>query len=413
MQKLVEKFNNVIPQHIKKVLESLREDGHQAYLVGGCVRDFLLGKTPKDYDVCTSATPDQADETFGNHTYATGLKHGTITLLVEVGEVDGFNLDFDHVEVTTMRQDGDYSDGRRPDEVIFTDDLYKDLSRRDFTMNAIAFDGERFYDPFDGKMDIHNLIVKAVGNPELRIEEDNLRMMRAIRQSAQHGMFIGHNLKLAIQKHSSKINNVSKERVRDELMKIIMSNGAERGIKNLHDFGIFEYILPNISNDYYTGAFKKFNNILNNSIVRLSYLFINVEDNEEVVNCLKSLKFDNKTIRVVSAIHKHYEVQYYNLVDLKHAIVDIGIENINNYIEIVRNNWITNNIRKIINEKHPLTIKDLKIDGETIMKELKIEQSPMVGKILEHLLDIVLEYPERNLDYELLEYSHKIYESYQ
>lgn len=413
MENMVSKFNKVIPLHIKRVLERLREDGHQAYLVGGCVRDFLLGKTPKDYDVCTSATPDEADETFGNHTYATGLKHGTITLLVEVGDAEGFNLDFDHVEVTTMRLDGNYSDGRRPDEVIFTTDLHKDLSRRDFTMNAIAFDGEKFYDPFDGKMDIHNLIVKAVGNPEIRIEEDNLRMMRAIRQSAQHGMFIDHKLKLAIQKHSSKIINVSKERVRDELMKIITCNGAERGIKNLHDFGILEYILPNISNDYYTGAFKEFNNILNNPIVRLSYLFINVENNEEVVNCLKSLKFDNKTIKVVSAIHKHYEVAYYGLVDLKRAIVDIGIGNINNYIEIVRNNWITNNIRKIINENHPLTIKDLKIDGQKIMEELKIEPSPMVGKILEHLLDMILEYPERNVDYELLENSHRIYQSYQ
>lgn len=230
-----------IPKEVEIILSIIEDSGEEAYIVGGCVRDYFLGKIPKDYDITTSMNPDDVMLLFKKNKYnvvPTGLKHGTITIFPNNSE-EGY-------EITTYRTDGEYLDGRHPESVSFTKSIKDDLSRRDLTINAIAYSPKRgFVDLFGGQEDIKNKVIKAIGKPEDRIEEDSLRMMRAIRFSAQFGFTIEDSLMNALKKKSSGINNVSKERIHDELCKIILSDNPDY-VRILQETGLLKHFLPEV-----------------------------------------------------------------------------------------------------------------------------------------------------------------------
>src|SRR3954467_11235379 len=213
--------------------------GHSAYLVGGCVRDLLLGKDPADYDVATSATPDQVQQYF-SQTYPVGAQFGVI--LVEIG-----NKDF--VEVATFRSDVSYSDGRHPDEVRYTQSARDDVQRRDFTINGLLLDPEndQVLDYVGGEMDLKNGIVRAIGQPDLRFQEDKLRMLRAVRFAARFGYKIEPETFAAIQELAKQITQVSRERVRDELLKMLTEGHARRAFELLDQTGLLDCVLPEIT----------------------------------------------------------------------------------------------------------------------------------------------------------------------
>lgn len=227
----------IISNGAKKVLEMLTNEGYKAYLVGGCVRDSLLGLKPKDEDIATNAAAEKVQELFekaGYSVYPTGLQHGTVTVSIKG----------DLYEVTTFRVDGVYTDHRRPDEVVFAANIEDDLARRDFTMNAIAYDGinDTFVDPFNGIEDLKKGILKAVNNPKDRFEEDSLRMMRAVRFVAQKGFKMDDSVFKAIVKKRKNLKYVSVERISDEFFKIIMSDHVVEGLSLLHKTGLMREI---------------------------------------------------------------------------------------------------------------------------------------------------------------------------
>lgn len=209
------KFNINIPTEVMFILQELNRNEHEAYIVGGCVRDSLLSREIHDWDICTSATPDEIIKTFPHEKIIpTGLKHGTVTIVIND----------EAFEVTTFRQDGKYSDGRRPDNVSYTKNLLDDLQRRDFTINAIAYNPQQgLIDPFNGVKDIESKVIRCVGNPYERFNEDGLRIMRAVRFSAQLGFRIDDCTIQAMNELVDNLDNVSNERINSEIYKIMSS----------------------------------------------------------------------------------------------------------------------------------------------------------------------------------------------
>jgi tRNA nucleotidyltransferase (CCA-adding enzyme) len=231
-----------VPADVLAVCRRLRDAGHQAYLVGGGVRDMLLGRAPADFDVATDARPEQVLDLFG-HTFAipTGLKHGTVTVLSDATPRR-------HVEVTTFRGEGAYLDGRRPSSVSYVDSLAEDLARRDFTMNAVAYDplsGE-LADPFDGRADLERRLIRAVRDPLERFSEDGLRPMRAVRQAAQLEFQIEPATHAAIAATLEVVRKVSMERIRDELIKLLGARRPSHGLELMRETGLLAEVLPEL-----------------------------------------------------------------------------------------------------------------------------------------------------------------------
>ena len=225
-----------IPNNVQFIIDTFYNNNYEAFMVGGCVRDCLLGLTPKDYDITTSALPNITESLF-EKTIPTGIKHGTVTVV----------LDNENLEVTTYRTEGNYLDNRHPESVEFVSNIREDLSRRDFTVNALAYNNkEGLIDYFNGIDDIKNKIIKAVGDPNKRFQEDALRMLRAIRFSCQLGFEIDNLTYTAIKENYKLIKNISIERIRDELCKILISDNPCNGLNLLKDTGILEIILPEI-----------------------------------------------------------------------------------------------------------------------------------------------------------------------
>ena len=225
-----------IPEEVKFIIDTLEQNGFEANAVGGCVRDAVLGKVADDWDICTSALPRQTASCFdGYHMIETGLKHGTITL----------RLNDKSYEITTYRIDGEYSDNRRPDSVEFTGDLKNDLSRRDFTINAMAYNPSvGIVDYFGGESDCHNKIIRCVGDPDTRFQEDALRIMRALRFASTLGFSIEERTSEALYKNKELLNNIAVERIAVELNKLLVGQSAE---EILHSYAtIIEMILPDI-----------------------------------------------------------------------------------------------------------------------------------------------------------------------
>lgn len=448
-------INNLIPEGAKYIIDMFTKYGHQAYLVGGCVRDIILGRTPNDWDICTDATPERMEllvhcmnihekETeeyfveYGNFytkrnikTIPTGLKHGTLTIVV----------DDEQYEVTTFRCDGNYSDGRRPDNVSFTNSLIDDLQRRDFTINAIAYHlDEGFIDPFNGMNDIKNKIIRCVGNPYERFNEDGLRIMRAVRFSAQLGFKIEPCTKKAMNELVDNLDNVSNERINSELCKIMNSNYSYLIIKNID---ILCKIIPEFedcvhyhqNNPYHIYSLHKHTAValieaINpDLIVNLALLFHDIgkpqccttgEDGyfhfkghgrvsaDMTETIMKRLKFDNNTISKVKELvfyhdatfevgKKHIkrwlnrlgEEQFRRL--LKIRIADVKAQALKYERErIAKISNIQMLLDEVLQENECFTLKDLAINGKDLMKH-GVPEGKTIGVILNTLLAMVID----------------------
>ena len=236
-------FKNLIsqiPKEVSHVTDTLEKAGFKAYLVGGCVRDLVMGIEPKDWDITTSAKPEQIIELFEKTVYENNF--GTVAVIQENVSQETLRV----IEVTPYRIEAKYSDFRHPDEVKFSDNLMDDLKRRDFTVNAMAFRNGAITDMFDGLKDIKDKMVKAVGNPDDRFTEDALRMLRAVRFSVQLNFSLSYETSESILKNSARIKEISKERIHDEFRKIIMSESPAVGIVMLQKFGLLKHIIPEL-----------------------------------------------------------------------------------------------------------------------------------------------------------------------
>ena len=287
------------PDYVHAVLDALHASGHEAYIVGGCVRDSLLGKTPKDWDVTTSAMPEQTEQAAlaaGLKTFRTGIKHGTISVLS-----DGIT-----VECTTYRVDGDYKDSRHPESVKFTPSLIEDLARRDFTVNAMAAtptqDGWEIIDPFDGQADLQAGVIRCVGDPMKRFGEDALRILRGVRFAVRLGFAIEDKTANAMFARAGLLKNISRERVREELMGILQSPGPEKAVKYMKKLGLIKYVFPHAD---VTAAAKGVNALpAGDPLLRLAYLLYDAPD-AAVQATLSDLKFsgnDSRYVRVVLSL---------------------------------------------------------------------------------------------------------------
>lgn len=437
-----------IPESGRKVINTLQNNGYEAFVVGGCVRDSLLGKTPEDWDITTSATPDKIVKCFQGAEYRTiktGIKHGTITVV----------LDNDKYEITTYRVDGEYSDNRRPDNVSFTSVLEEDLRRRDFTVNAMAYNDETgIIDAFGGYSDLGYKVLRAVGNADERLKEDALRMMRAVRFSAQLGFVIdSEELMPAIKRNCKLINNISAERVRDELNKILTSQIPGKGMRTLHTCGLLEVILPEImpaigfnqhtihhDKDVFEHILAAIDNTPATLPLRLSALLHDIgkphcftigadgkghfyghhKISAEIAGVvMKRLRYDSKLIEKVVVLVSEHMSRYDKLRDpnIKKFINKVGVENLQELFQLqtadikASANWQTKLVKvqelkakcdTIIDEKQPLTIKDLAINGNDL-KLLGIGNGIEIGKVLKILLEVVHKNPEFN-NYEILKH---------
>ncbi len=284
------------PDYVYAVLDALHAAGHEAYIVGGCVRDCLLGNIPKDWDVTTSALPDQTEEaalTAGLKTFRTGIKHGTISVLS-----DGVT-----VECTTFRVDGDYKDSRHPESVKFTPSLREDLARRDFSINAMAAtptaDGWEIIDPFDGRADLSARVIRCVGNPIKRFGEDALRILRGVRFATRLGFAIEDKTANAMYASAGGLKNISRERVREELMGILQSPDPEGAVKLMKKRGLLKYVFPHAD---VTTAAKGVNTLpADQPLLRLAYLLYDAPD-VAVQSTLSDLKFSGADARYVRVL---------------------------------------------------------------------------------------------------------------
>lgn len=371
------------------IMKKLNRNGFESYVVGGAVRDMVMGLSPNDIDITTSATPEEVISLFPK-TYPSGIEFGTVTVVIEDEEF----------EVTTFRTDGEYLDGRRPKVVTFGKNLEEDLSRRDFTINAMAMDVDgNITDPFGGLHDIKGKIVRCVGNPEKRFSEDALRMMRAIRFASRYGFTIEENTFNSIKKFAPTIKKVSLERINQEFTKILLSKNPELGVELLHETGLFDFIFPDISFDDIKENIKNIDKVAANLELRLSTMFLGF-NSEVVKKILKTLKFTNITIKNVVVLIKGYgELKTSN--NILKVMNIVGKENIFTFLEIIKAidkeqfKELNMKANEAIKNNYPTTLKDLAIDGKDLIMA-GVKQGKEVGMILNLLLDFVLENPESN-----------------
>ncbi len=429
-----------IPKEVKEVIAQLKKAGFEAYIVGGCVRDFLLGNEPKDWDVTTNAKPEEIQEVFPDSFY----ENNFLTVTVRTG-----SQKIPEVEITTYRSEAKYSDKRHPDQVTFAKTLQEDLSRRDFTVNALAMDEKKkIVDSFEGQEDLKKKIIRTVGNPNDRFGEDALRMLRAVRFATTLGFTIEEKTAEAIRKNSIWLEAISKERIREELLKIIMADTAADGIELLRQLHLLKFILPELEENYGVGqnkhhiydcyqhalkaleytAKKKFS-----MHVRLATLLHDIGKprvkvgqgkestfyNHEMVGAkmtfqlLNRLKFSNKDIEKITKLVRSH-MFYYNVDEVSESSVrrlvkNVGPENMEELLQLREADRIGSGVPKaepyklrhlkyIIDKvsKDPISVGMLKVNGKDVMGILKIEPGPKVGQILDVLLGYVLDDPKKN-----------------
>ena len=384
-----------LPYEVEWVIGKIRDAGYEAFAVGGCVRDTLLGRTPEDWDVTTSARPEAVKAIF-ERTVDTGLQHGTVTVLKNR---KGY-------EVTTYRIDGEYHDGRHPDSVEFTPNLLEDLKRRDFTINAMAYSHETgIVDEFGGMEDLKAGIVRCVGRPEDRFTEDALRLLRALRFSAQLGFEIEESTYAAIKTIAPNLAKVSKERVQAELTKLLLSAHPER-ILLLKETGLSAQIVPGFDAVFAPALFSKLSRLPAEKSLRWAG-FLLCQSTKQAEAVLKGLKMDNETIGNVSrmiegaketlplekpavrrAMSRYTPYQLEGALKLKELMGSPDAGEIRRLRE------------EIIRDGDCVSLKDLAVKGRDLL-EAGVERGPMVGEILNHLFNLVLLHPEKN-DRELL-----------
>lgn len=426
----------LIPEKVNRIISTLAAAGHEAYAVGGCVRDAVLGRIPADWDITTSASPLEVKALFPR-TIDTGIQHGTVTVM----------LGHEGFEVTTYRVDGEYEDCRHPKEVQFTKSLIEDLKRRDFTINAMAYnDEEGLVDEFDGIGDLERGIIRCVGDAEERFTEDALRMLRAVRFSAQLGFVLEENTRAAIETLCGNLKKVSAERIRAELVKMLVSSHPEK-IRDAWETGMTRVVLPefdacmacaqnNPHHIYSVGehTIRALQEAEADPILRLTMLLHDfgkpaaktTDENgidhfhghpavseELAADILRRLKFDNETIRQVKKlVYFHDYHPALTPAGVRRAANKIGEELFPLYLKVQRADILAQNPKtqetklanlkevqklyeKILEEKNCFTLKHLAVTGRDLM-EAGIPAGPGLGEILNHLLELVIEEPERN-----------------
>ncbi|NME83840.1 CCA tRNA nucleotidyltransferase [Clostridium sp. SM-530-WT-3G] len=391
-------LNIKLPEEVKFIIKILIENGYEAYIVGGCVRDSIIGRNINDWDMTTSAEPEKVVELF-DKVILTGIKHGTVTVVINNN----------HYEITTFRSDGEYDDNRHPIKVEFVKTLREDLARRDFTINAIAYNEEYgIQDYFYGISDLNNKIIRTVGDPVLRFNEDALRMLRAVRFSAQLGFTIDENTFESIKKVSSNIVYISKERVRDELNKIILSDNTK--FVDLKNSKLLDYLIPEL-NYINSDKLLQLNNMKNDIILRLAVLLMNLgEDVAEDV--LKRFRYDNNTIRNVILLIKYKDFDLDSTINIKRMLNIIGEDLIYGLVDIkkaqiilssdkIKSNKLNSidkslsDIKDIINSGQCYSLKQMNINGRDLI-ELGYKKGKNIGEVLNHLLNLVMENSKLN-----------------
>lgn len=380
-----------LPSSVEYVLSKLKENGYQAYVVGGAVRDYLMGKTPHDYDLTSDALPSQISDVFKDfYQEHSGEKHGTIRVIV----------DHKPIEITTFRCDEGYTDYRRPDNVEFVKDVYIDSKRRDFSINAFYYSEGHIYDFHEGLEDLNNKVIKTIGNPSTRFHEDALRILRAIRFSAKLGYEIESKTKTALLDCKEELNLIAKERILTELKEISSTSNFFRNIKEY--FPIFKLIIPcldkigNSIDDIYNFDTKSYGDY----IASLSALFSLREINNDFMSWKLFIKMDNESINAIKTLIKLKDINFNNSFDddyingliLLSKPVDINV--FKNYLINLYNlkRFKNDDIDSILNRvdilsegNTPYSLKDLEIDGNDLLK-LGIEKNQYFKEILNEVL---------------------------
>ncbi|MGY5215345.1 CCA tRNA nucleotidyltransferase [Clostridium butyricum] len=416
-----------IPSDVQYIINVLIENGYEGYMVGGCVRDLLINREPNDYDITTNAKPEVVARLF-DKVILTGLKHGTVTVVINKVQY----------EVTTYREDGEYKDSRHPENVKFVTNIKKDLSRRDFTINAMAYNKEKgLIDYFDGLSDLKNKVIRTVGNPEKRFTEDSLRMLRAVRFAVQLDFKIEESIIQSIKILNNNLEFISKERIREEFNKIILKD--PNGLKLLHECSILKYIADDLDKayDYYINdKIKCYNlyehlilsscNIKKDLSLRLTMLFhdlgklkdwnnklekvdnIFIESACIAEKILRSLKYDNGTIKKVKTLITYMHSDLEDKVSIKKLLNIIDVELFEDLIKVKKAHIMSENIEEvkflnieklycdILEKNECFRIRDMKINGEDIIK-IGVKKGKDVGTMLNYLLCKVIE--DNNLNY--------------
>ena len=437
-----------LPIQVKQIIHTLEEHGFEAYAVGGCVRDSLLGRQPQDWDITTSATPEQVKALF-MHTIDTGIEHGTVTVM----------LDRCGYEVTTYRIDGEYEDARHPKEVTFTSNLLEDLRRRDFTINAMAYnDRQGLVDAFNGIGDLKSGCIRCVGNPVERFTEDALRMLRAVRFAAQLGFRVEEETKNAVRSLAGTIAKVSAERIQMELNKLLVSSHPEE-IRMAYELGLTKVFLPEFDvmmetkqhtrHHMYTVGEHTIHALTasrSDRVLRLSLLLHDIakpacRTTDESGNdhfkghpakgekmteaILRRLKYDNATIDIVCRmVLYHDDRPQLSERNVRRAMNRIGTEFLPLLFEVKRADILAQSLYKreeklayvdefeklyqnILEKGECVTKKDLAIGGKDLI-ELGMKPGPQLGAVLDELLEAVLEDPQQNTREKLIALAHKM-----
>lgn len=432
-----------LPEKVSRIIHTLQANGYEAYAVGGCVRDSILGREPDDWDITTSATPLETKALFAR-TFDTGIEHGTITVLI----------DKDAFEVTTYRVDGKYEDSRHPSEVTFTRCLQEDLLRRDFTINAMAYnDEEGLVDIFGGIEDLNNKTIRCVGNAEARFGEDALRILRAVRFAAQLGFEIEEETREGIVKLAPTLANISAERIQVELIKMSVSPNPSL-LRTAYELGITKVILPEFDemmkteqetphHIYSVGehTLKAIETIRPDKVLRLTMLFHDiakpmmktidangvahfkmhdVEGVEMTKSILRRLKFDNDTLGKVTKLVQYHDYRIpAEPKRVRKAMNKIGEDLFPYYLEVRTADTMAQseymreeklqNIRdmekcyqEILEKQECVSLKDLAISGSDLIAD-GMKPGKEIGYVLNSLLEKVIENPELNTRETLLE----------
>ncbi|MDE6619611.1 MAG: HD domain-containing protein [Lachnospiraceae bacterium] len=432
-----------LPDKVKYIISQLEAAGYEAYAVGGCVRDSLLGRKPSDWDVTTSAKPQQVKAVF-RHTIDTGIQHGTVTVM----------LDREGFEVTTYRIDGEYEDSRHPKEVVFTANLIEDLKRRDFTINAFAYnDHSGIVDAFRGMEDLENGVIRCVGEAAERFGEDALRMLRAVRFSAQLGFAIAQETRDAVRKLVPNLQFISAERIQAELVKLLLSDHPDY-MRDAYELGITSVVLPELDAAFaaaqhnphhqYTVGEHLMQSLLHtraDKSLRLAALLhdigkpsVKTTDEEGIdhfhghvevsermaLDILKRLKFDNDTIdKVQKYVRFHDYKPELDARSVRRAVNKIGVAYFPQVMELRRADTLAQSsyqreeklaridaverlYAEIMAKNQCISLKTLKITGNDLLA-LGVPKGKQIGAVLNQLLDEVLQNPEHNTQEYLIE----------
>ena len=425
-----------IPDNVKTIIEILNNSGHESFIVGGCVRDSLMGIIPNDWDICTSAKPEQIKECFKEfNTFDSGIKHGTISIVI----------DKEIFEVTTYRIDGEYKDNRRPESVTFTDDITKDLARRDFTINAMAYNESRgLVDLFNGQTDLRSNTIRCVRNPDERFNEDALRIIRALRFASTYDLVIEENTSVSILKNAELLNNIAVERIAVEFNKLICGKGAENILDNYRD--VIAVFIPEIkkmfdfkqktkhhNRDVWHHTIHSVSQIDSDPLLRVTMLFHDLGKPEACTydsdgsthfkghpkysakiaeSILRRLKYPVSFIEDCLKLIIYHDVRFTgSKKQLRHIMSAIGENNVRLLLKVQRADAMAQSdymheeklqkidtackvFEEIIEEQSCFTLKQLAVNGNDL-KELGFT-GKKIGEVLNFLLEKVIENPELN-----------------